>query len=175
MISFKVKNNFPIYLLIALGAMVFGVKYFGLIINITPSMPIGLYVKKDSDTIKRQDVVAICLAEPYKSLGLRLNYLIRGKACENSAPLIKQIIAVPKDDVRLADDYIAVNHHIYAYKTQYVDSLNRKLDVYPRGIYLNTSYYWVIGTNDDKSWDSRYWGPIKEQQILSILKPILTF
>jgi type IV secretory pathway protease TraF len=75
----------------------------------------------------------------------------------------------------LADEYISVNQQKYLFKTQTTDSRNRKLDIYPRGQYLHTTGFWVIGVNNKKSWDSRYFGPISREQILTKLKPLIVW
>lgn len=139
-------------------------------------MPRGLYVKSHSlNFISQGDIVSICLPEPYKNLGLRNHYIEKGRACTNSEPLLKQVIAVPGDNVELADDHIIVNSKVYNYQTLYLDSYSRPLSVFPRGTYSNLDAYWLIGTHDPKSWDSRYWGPVKKQQILAVLKPVITW
>jgi hypothetical protein len=61
------------------------------------------------------------------------------------------------------------------YQTFYVDSIHRKLAVYPRGKYSHVQGYWVVGTHSPYSWDSRYYGQISEYQILFKLKPLLTW
>ncbi len=69
-------------------------------INLTPSMPLGIYVKS-YDVIQRGDIVAACLPESYKSLALNAGYLHRGARCSGSDPIIKEVIAVPGDHVIL--------------------------------------------------------------------------
>lgn len=49
---------------------------------------------------------------------------------------------------------------------------SRKLPVYPRDIYKNVKGYWVMGVNDPKSWDSKYWGEIKKMQFLAKLNAL---
>jgi conjugative transfer signal peptidase TraF len=148
------------------------IKHWGIVINTTSSMPEGLYLKQASTTIERGDVVAIFLKPPYQTIGIKQGYLKQQLLSKTAIPLIKQVVAVPGDTVELTDSYISVNGHRYPYKTYYVDSHHRPLTVYPRGTY-HAQGYWLIGTADSHSWDSRYWGEVAQEQILYPLKPWL--
>lgn len=153
-------------------------KYF--VINISSSRPIGLYyieklTPSSSKTIKRGDIVAICLMHKVERLGLQRQYIMPGTQCHKSKPLIKTIFAVPGDSLILILEKITLNGKNYSLKTLKTDSQNRALEIYPRGIYKHTVGYWVIGTYAFNSWDSRYWGPLQEEQILFQLHPVLIF
>lgn len=132
-------------------------------------MPQGIYLTARG-SVARGDIVAFCLHEPQKTFGLKRGYLTAGLRCQGALPLIKKVIAVPGDDVTLTDHGITVNTIFYPYKTYYRDSLNRKLSVYPRSNYLRTNGYWVIGTHDSHSWDSRYWGPVAQERIKKLIQ-----
>ena len=68
-----------------------------------------------------------------------------------------------------------VNGQRYFIKTMKKDHLGRFLVAYPRGGYKNTQGYWLIGTNSQNSWDSRYWGPVAKEQLLYRLHPLIMF
>lgn len=146
-------------------------RFFGITINITDSMEKGIYIEQKK-TISAGDIVSVCLSNSDKKFGLDRRYLDAGESCNGTLPVIKKIIAVPGDTVTLQNDFIRVNHIQYAYQTHHQDSQLRLLNAYPRGIYTNTTGYWLIGTNSQNSWDSRYWGPVKKEQILMVLKPL---
>ena len=170
----KLKRKYPLIVLFFLFAIAITAKLLGVSINVTPSMKEGVYIRKYGK-IKRGDIVAFCLKEPYRTIGLNRLYIEKGQKCNGTDPLIKEIIAIPGDNVILTDQYLAVNGVKYPYKTFYVDSIGRKLDVYPRGNYFNTQGYWMIGTHALNSWDSRYWGVVNRTQILYKLKPLLVW
>ena len=130
---FRVKRKFPLFILLLVLLVVIFTNYMGLMINITPSMKNGLYLKQ-SGAIKRGNIISFCLNSHYQQIGLSQHYLQRGSVCDGSNPLIKQVIAIPGDDVLLAENYIAVNRIKHFYKTFHVDSFNRPLMTYPRGI-----------------------------------------
>jgi conjugative transfer signal peptidase TraF len=162
-------NKKPIFILIIFTSMFVLMKLFGVMINVTPSMKEGIYIRAYG-AIKRGDIVAACLPEPYKTIGLKNLYIEKGSKCDGADPVIKKIIAVPGDDVILDDNYIIVNNTRLPFKTLHKDSSERVLNIYPRCRYLRTNGYWLIGTDSPKSWDSRYWGFIKKEHILYGLK-----
>ncbi len=149
--------------------------YNNIIINITPSLPYGIYIKSKDKNIKIGDYVSFCLNEKFKQIGLSRGYLEQGKACNGSIPLIKKVIAIPYDKVTLSKSQITISDKILNYSTAQYDSLNRKLDTYPEGSYIDNCY-WLIGDYDiSHSWDSRYWGCIPPQQIINKIKPLITW
>jgi conjugative transfer signal peptidase TraF len=146
-------------------------QYFGVMINTSSSMPLGFYIKNNLK-INRGDIVAFCLQSSYAKIGLQHHYLKYGFKCDGARSLIKQVIAMPGDNVQLADEYISVNNKLYFYKTFHLDRQGRHLASFPRGTYFSKNEYWLIGVNDPHSWDSRYWGPVQRQQIISRLTPL---
>lgn len=159
-------------LLFILIAAAFLIIISGATINVTPSMKIGVYIKEKGE-VERGDIVLFCLSQPYKNIGLQYQYILQGNKCNGTNSLIKEVVALPNDQVILTDNGLEVNGKIYPYRTYYFDSKNRSLSVYPRGKYQQG--YWLIGTNNDHSWDSRYFGPINKNQILYKLKPVLVW
>jgi conjugative transfer signal peptidase TraF len=150
---------------------------FGIMINTSPSMPLGLYFRIHS-AIHRGDIVATCLTLENTQLGLQRHYLKTGQICHGASPLIKQVIAVPGDFVTLTDEYLSVTNKLtnnrYFYRTFYQDRHGKKLRVYPRGKFFSDGY-WLLGTHNRYSWDSRYWGPIPRELIIARLIPLLVW
>ena len=146
----------------------------GIYINTSTSMPLGIYLSVPTNTIKSGDIVAVCLAKKFATLGLAKNYLSSGARCHSAEPLIKQVLAVPGDKVEVYKDKIRINGKPYFYQTFTQDSQQRKLATFPNGIYQSAGY-WLIGTHDEKSWDSRYFGFVKRDAIMTELKKLITF
>jgi conjugative transfer signal peptidase TraF len=171
------KRKKPLWFLIA-GLIFIAVCAFlyraGLIINITGSMPRGIYWR-GTGKIHRGDLVAFCLDKKNQLFGLERGYLIHGTRCQFSEPLIKKVIAVPSDNIFLSSQSIRVNAHTYPYQTFTTDAKGRPLVAYPSGNYTDTKDYWVMGTDSQKSWDSRYFGPIHSTAILWKIKPLLVY
>lgn len=164
----------PLLVLVLIFSFGFMAIYFGVLINITPSMKFGVYIKSNG-MIDRGDIVAFCLPEPYKTRGLDALYIQKGRKCIGSDPLIKEVIAVPGDQVILHDRYLEVNGNRNFYETLRQDSEGHTLTAFPRGSYANTKGYWMIGTHSKNSWDSRYWGAVGKEQILYKLRPLITW
>lgn len=171
----KRKNKVVLFSL-ALMCIVLGFCFYesGLMINITGSMPRGIYFR-ETGKIQRGDLVTFCLNSKNQQFGLARGYLIHGMRCQFSEPLIKKVIAVPGDDISLSATSIIVNNQTLPYSTLPNDSHGRPLNAYPTGNYLNTKGYWVMGTESKRSWDSRYFGPIPPEAILWKLKPVFVF
>ena len=143
--------------------------------NITDSMPRGLYLISPQKHFHRGDIVGVCLSLPLQQFGVSRGYLLSQSRCGLSEVLVKKIIAIPGDTVVLKNDVLTVNGYTYPYSTLSRDTKNRLLISVPRGAYANTKGYWVVGTHDKKSWDSRYWGAVSASQLIFKLRPILTF
>src|ERR1700761_379923 len=73
-----------------------------IVINISPSIPLGIYALKPINMpIKQNDLVAICLNKQIQDFGLSRGYLHAGTRCNGSTPLLKSILAIPGDNVTL--------------------------------------------------------------------------
>ena len=140
-------------------------------------MPYGLYTKEQYKNllISHGDYILFCLNESYTAIGLKQGYLEPGFTCNGSMPLLKKVIALPFEMVVLTDSYISVSGVTIPAATSYFDSESRPLAVFPRGKYQKDCY-WVMGDhNITHSWDSRYWGCISKNQIITNVKPLLTW
>ncbi len=122
----RLKKKFPLFVSIIFLGIMFTSYFVGIKINITPSMKPGLYVRTYGQ-IHRGDLVFFCLKEPYKTLGLKNLYLEPGRICGGHIPLIKQVIAVPGDDIVLTNQYMVINEVKYPYKTQSIDCLRQEI------------------------------------------------
>jgi conjugative transfer signal peptidase TraF len=168
----RIIKKYPLIVLIIFLSVMLAAKLFGVVINITPSMKRGVYIKTHGE-VKRGDIVAACLDEPYKTIGLKNFYIEKGQACNGSDPVIKQVIAIPNDDVVWSKNGIIVNNITFDLPVHNKDSKGKILNHTEFGEYSHTKGYWLIGTNSTNSWDSRYWGDLKKEQILYKLKALM--
>lgn len=169
----RVYRKYPLVIL-AITLILFCLVKNKIIINTSPSIPLGLYtIHQIKAPLKQNDLVAVCLMKSDQAFGLSRGYINPGRRCNGTTPLLKSIIAVPGDNVILSNDEIIVNNKIYHYITQKFDSKQRILPSWPRGNYQNTQGFWLIGTNDPHSWDSRYFGFVSKNQIIFLLNPLL--
>ena len=83
---------------------------FGFRINITPSLPEGIY-QLSSEDVDRGDLVVFCLPpdNPFSSLAGERGYL--GPGCCNSGlrPLLKHLVGLPGDDLLIENDSLILN------------------------------------------------------------------
>lgn len=143
----------------------------GLRINVTNSLPVGLY-RITSDP--RASYVAFCLEGEAGRLSLERGYRPSGSCPDGGAPLLKSVVATPGDQVRLSDAGIAVNNVLLSNTAPLRhDRLGRPLWPWTFGDYLvSGGTVWVASTYNRFSYDSRYYGPIRSTQILYSLKRV---
>ncbi len=82
------------------------------------------------------------------------------KAANNENRFIKRIIAIPGDTVEIKDGVTYINK--VATKESFVEFTSTKNS---DSIILKDNEYFVMGDNRYVSYDSRYWGPIKKDEI----------
>ncbi len=99
---------FPVLLLLLLSVLLMSLSLgllFDLRLNLTPSMPVGIYrmaASVEAD-FSRGDFVSIQLAGPFAALALERGYLC-GSEC-----LVKTLVGLPGDRVDVGKDGIRVN------------------------------------------------------------------
>jgi conjugative transfer signal peptidase TraF len=146
-------------------------------LNVSTSMPIGFYRTIQSSTLNHDHIVAACLPNHIGNEALQRGYLSKGKCANGAIPVIKQVIAIPGDDVILTIDGITVNGHFYLAPHRSVDHNNLPIKQFvTMGQYSNTTGYWLYGVHAPlDSWDSRYFGAVAQQHIINIVRPVLVF
>lgn len=145
-------------------------------INWTTSAPLGVYSIHRSAGIARNDLVAVCLPDSVAALGLARGYVSAGSCSNGTSPVLKQVIAVAGDDVVLQRDFLAVNGRVVDHSRRHsTDSIGRPLGALPVGHRpVRDDEVWVLGIRRERSWDSRYFGPVPVASIVAIARPLLT-
>jgi conjugative transfer signal peptidase TraF len=145
-------------------------------INGTTSAPLGMYSMRDARDLTRNDWVAVCLQDAIAALGRARGYLSAGTCPSGMTPILKQVVAVAGDDVELLRDVLAVNGQIVDRSQRHsVDSLGRPLEPLTFGPHIvRDGEVWVLGIHRERSWDSRYFGPVPRSSIVGIARPLLT-
>lgn len=158
---------------VTLSAISFGAAgIFGIRINTSYSLPLGLYVATTDATA---NLIEFCPAQPFASESASRSYRTRGFACPDGAvPLLKPIVASAGDLVIVTVEGISVNGMLLP-KTYALsqDALGRPLQAWPQGLYrVEPGTVWVASTYNAGSYDSRYMGPIQIRQIRTRLRPL---
>ena len=145
---------------------------FGLRINTSPSLPIGLY-RTTAD--KGSRLVEFCPPEPFATLARERGYRDRGVCPDGAAPLLKPVVAEPGDVVDFSASGISVNGVLLPNTAPLAtDTKGRPLKAWPFGHYgVAADSIWVASTYHPRSFDSRYFGPVRVADIRARLTPFL--
>jgi conjugative transfer signal peptidase TraF len=163
------------------------------LLNDTASMPEGLYVRVPKHTgsdrkFERGDTVGVCLTDamtqPYVLLGQARGYLEHTwlSGCSlpgggRAVPLIKYVVATPGDEVVIVSSAssgagtpgVYVNGSRVPNSTPLArDSLGRAMP--PLNLHSRLSSGWfLVMSPDARSFDSRYFGPVPEEDLVARL------
>jgi type IV secretory pathway protease TraF len=119
--------------------------YNGAVINATDSAPLGLYAR--------------CCGFPQRGSLVMFR------------PLIKRLVANPGDMVRTSPEGTYVNGELQPDSA--IPQNTQGYRPYQYGIYiLGPHQHWVLGTGN--SLDSRYWGPVSDDDIATPIKSLWT-
>lgn len=144
----------------------------GVRINTTYSLPLGIYVVTRETNAR---LIEFCPEGVYAKQSAERGYRTAGFACPDGAvPLLKPVVATTGDRVEVSEDGIAVNGRLLPQtRAVRIDWAGRSLFPYPDGTYsVQPGTVWVASTYHRGSFDSRYMGPIREDQIRAHLRPL---
>ncbi len=158
---------------IAISALYVGFELGGIRVNASSSLPIGLYIKTSA---RRANLVEFCPPEPFASFSKGRGYRPGGSCPDAAEPLMKPVVAAEGDIVEVSASGVAVNGRLLPNSSpRPADSRNRPLRHWPFGKYrVAAGTVWVISSFNQRSFDSRYFGPIPNVCIRSRLLPLLT-
>jgi conjugative transfer signal peptidase TraF len=144
----------------------------GVRFNSTESLPVGLYITTTGAT----NLVEFCPAEPFASLAISRGYRGRGTCQDGGLPLVKPVVADSGDIVEFSAGGMAVNGQLLPNSAPLtIDSKGRPLTPWPFGRYsVAPGTVWVASSYSPKSFDSRYFGPVRVSAIRARVRPLLT-
>lgn len=151
----------------------------GIVINITPSYPRGLYTGETLQNERKimvKEMVLVCpdIENPAITKALQLKIFPAGCCTGGIAPLIKTVEGVPGDYIERENNQITINGQVL----QGTPVIHAQLFPKPVGPgyrhRLSENEYWLMSDYNPDSFDSRYFGPITKDQISKILQPFLT-
>jgi conjugative transfer signal peptidase TraF len=161
------------------GLVVLGAHASGLHINTSHSMPLGVWIAVADKQVPplAGEAIAVCLPEAWGRFAMARGYISAGKCPGGAEPVLKQVLAVPGDTVRVDADGLAVNDKPIANtKPLSVDAAGRPLRAFPAGTYVvRWGDVWVAGDGNPRSMDSRYFGPVAAADVVARLQPLVTF
>lgn len=147
-----------LWLLIILGMVLWQLWAMGYRLNVTPSLPRGIY-RNSEEKPAIGDLVSFCLGQNQSALALERQYLESGSCPAGARPLLKKLAGVPGDQVIQTEEGIFVNGSRWENTVfSEVDSQSRPMPaaslsgVIPEGMAL------VLSDAHAGSFDSRYFG-----------------
>lgn len=125
-------------------------------LNITPSVKIGIYItRKYENQIPLKKGNYVIFHKPKKATKNREFY----------QDFLKEIVGTYGDNVEIIDNKVYINSEFKGDIFE-KDSYGNSIRTLKAGkLELKKDEYFVMGTNP-KSYDSRYWGAIKQDEIL---------
>ena len=115
--------------------------------------------------LTKGDLVSVCLPHDWAVFAQQRGYIGGGGPCaDQSMPLVKQIGAIGGDPINIEPETI-----------QHIDSHGRPMPEFIVGAYIvPKGMVWLYG-NEPRSFDSKYYGPVPESNVLALLKPVITW
>ncbi len=141
----------------------------------TASAPRGIYQFKPSP-LTHGAWVAICPDDAATKTAVERGYLRIGPCAGAVQPLLKRVVALPGDVVTVSTDGIAVNDTPLPHSAPLdADRHGATLDAVPPGRHeVAERTLWAINP-DPRSWDSRYFGPVAFDRVLSVADAVVTW
>lgn len=151
--------------------------WLGLRFNRTHSVPMGFYwaISKNPN---KGDYVSFCPAEtPVIRQAVERGYLAIGNCPGHVERLLKIVVAMAGDNVSIQPDGVRINGQLLP-NSQVLnrDGLGRPLAPFAlKSIRLQANELWVMTDHNNRSFDSRYFGPIRTEQVSDVVKPLWTW
>jgi len=148
----------------------------GLRLNLTGSLPVGLYVISPSLPV-RGALVLVCLPAKVAAFAHARGYVPRGEECPNGvAPIGKPVAAIAGDTVAVTPAGLFVNGvAVPNSRALATDRKGRPLSrVRVARCVVESGRIWIVSSYSRFSFDSRYFGPIEVRQVRATLQPLWT-
>ena len=141
-------------------------------VNLSRSEPLGVYRAASSSTVHRGSLVGLCFD---RELVAR-RYVRRGSCPNGLEPVLKQVVAEEGDVVDTSERSVRINgRELEASATSRVDSFGQTLEHFPWGRRrLSPGELWLFSSRP-RSWDSRYFGPRRMEEVVAVVEPLFTF
>ena len=147
----------------------------GLRLNLTGSMPVGLYRVSEGPPRKGAMVLA-CLPLAVAAFARSRGYVPRGICLGGAAPIGKIVLATAGDSVQVTDTGLVVNGTPARNSKRLAhDGAGRPLPRLHDGTYVVArDQVWLYSPYSTRSFDSRYFGPVPLRCVLHRVLPVWT-
>lgn len=160
--------------LISLIAASFFLVAMGFRVNLTESIPIGLYRITSPHAVKNAYVIFCPDNRESFKLGINRGYIDHGLYCGGYGYLMKKVVAVSGDILSVTPDGVFVNQMRIRYsKPKLKDGMRRILPQWQVSNYrLKDNELMTMTNQSEWSFDGRYYGLVHTGQIKGIITPI---
>ena len=148
----------------------------GLRLNLTGSLPVGLYLASRAVPV-RGAIVLACLRPALAAFARDRGYVPRGGGCPGDVlPLGKPVLAVAGDTVTVTSSGLLVNGiPVPNSRPLVTDRKGRPLPRLALGQHVvRPSSLWIVSSYSRFSFDSRYFEAVKTGQVLTSVRPLWT-
>jgi conjugative transfer signal peptidase TraF len=148
----------------------------GFRLNLTGSMPVGLYLTS-AVAPSRDAIVLTCLPPNVAAFARERGYVPRGGGCPGSVlPVGKPIVAIAGDTVTVTPSGLFVNGRpVPNSQPLAVDRQGRPLPQLAVGRYVvRPGAVWVVSSYSRFSFDSRYFGAIETRRVRASVRQLWT-
>ena len=153
------------------------IKQAGFRVNTSPSIPLGIY-RTTTSPLSVGSYVLICPEnkEPFITAQKR-DYIGAGYCPGGLGYMFKRVAALPNDIITTTANGMYINGKLYPdSKPFHHDVLNRMLPIWhAHQTRLKAGEVVLMTQGDKNSFDARYFGPLPQQQIVSVVQPVLTW
>jgi len=145
-------------------------------LNVSPSVPVGVYRLDANSRPAHGLLMLVCLPESLGTFGRMRGYLLRGDCPGHAAPVGKRVLALSGDTVQVTARGLVLNGVVVAQSRPLrVDGHRRLLTILAIGSYIvGPGEVWVFAPDSPRSWDSRYFGAVPASGLQGRLLPIWT-
>jgi len=142
--------------------------FAGVRVNLSGSMPIGLY-RVSSAPPMRGAMVLACLPVDVAVFAKSRGYVPNGGCPGATAPIGKVVLAMAGDSVEVTAEGLLLNGRpVRNTRPLAVDAAGRSLRRFPDGTYIVAQdEVWLYSPYSTRSFDSRYFGPLYVSSIRS--------
>ena len=151
------------------------IKQAGFRVNTSPSIPLGIY-RTTTSPLSVGSYVLLCPEnkEPFITAQKR-DYIGAGYCPGGLGYMFKRVAALPNDIITTTANGMYINGKLYPDSKPFKhDALNRVLPIWhAHQTRLKAGEVVLMTQGDKNSFDARYFGPIPQQRIISVVKPVL--
>jgi len=161
---------------VSLFVLSIGARISGIYINTTPSLPVGFYKIIDEPIVSGAYVSFCPPQDAVFDMARDRSYINRGYCPGGYGLLLKRVFAKSGDTVFIDQTGIFVNgEHLPNSAQLKIDADGHALPQYRLKAVLNDSEYLLLSDLNPQSFDARYFGLIKRDQIKQVVRPIFTW